>query len=129
MTKFNLNTSNPYSIIQKGWGHEKLFQLSPYTLKTLNYTEKTDSSGHFHLEKSETFVVLSGKYQLTTKDDSGNNIIHILGKHDCVYLPRGTYHKLQCIETGMILEVSTSGCEKDNIIIDAGASQRDYKDE
>lgn len=127
MQKFNLINSNPFSIKTKGWGYEKLYQLNPYVIKTLNYTKKTDSSGHLHLEKAETFIVLSGRFQLTTKDDNGNDISHVLGENDCVYLPKGTYHKLQCIEIGVILEVSTSDHEQDNIIIDAGASQREEK--
>ena len=50
-------------IVKKGWGHENIFVTNDdYCGKILHFRNGGKSSMHFHLDKKETWYVISGKY-------------------------------------------------------------------
>lgn len=109
--------------VEKGWGHEVIHQTEPYTIKILNYKDDCYSSGHLHTKKDETFIILSGKFELTTINAIGKKIQTILHPNDVIYLEHGRYHQIYCFEEGSILEMSTTVQDDDTVIIDQGMSQ------
>lgn len=118
-----LNTKS----VRKGWGSESIWVSNDlYCSKFLNFNEGAVSSMHFHSEKHETWIVVSGEFQVTiinTEDAS-----HI--KYDMVYsnvldIPPLTPHQVVCIKKGSILEVSTPDSVEDNYRVWPGDSQKE----
>lgn len=62
---------------------------------------------HKHPTKDETFVILRGKVRVTTHNDDGSIIEdYILCPEDGRYgvnIPKGVWHKLECIEENSVI--------------------------
>ena len=62
---------------------------------------------HKHPTKDETFVILRGKVRVTTHNDDGSIIEdYILCPEDGRYgvnIPKGVWHKLECIEANSVI--------------------------
>ena len=62
---------------------------------------------HKHPTKDETFVILRGKVRVTTHNDDGSIIDDIIlcpeeGMYG-VNIPKGVWHKLECIEENSVI--------------------------
>ncbi len=62
---------------------------------------------HKHPTKDETFVILRGKVRVTTHNDDGSIIDDIIlcpeeGRYG-VNIPKGVWHKLECIEENSVI--------------------------
>ncbi len=118
-------------IIEKGWGNEEIFISNEiYCGKFLKFNVGCKSSMHFHVKKDESWYVLSGKFLL--------RLISVVdGSRDEIILKPGDVHRnkpvsphsLECLETGVILEISTSDTVEDNYRIEPGDSQKKEKRE
>lgn len=115
-----------FGVVEKGWGSEFIFASNDrYCGKLLNFNKGSKFSMHFHAEKEETWLVLSGEFvvkYIDTKDASvhekqlkKNDVWH----NDCL-LP----HQLVCLEEGTIVEVSTPDSVEDNYRVFKGDSQK-----
>lgn len=112
--------------VNKGWGHEDIFVTNDlYCGKFLHFDQGKQCSMHFHLDKHETWYILSGSFLLEIIDTvSATPIVKHLNAGDTwTNLPL-VPHKVTCKEAGTILEISTPDSVEDNYRIAPGDSQR-----
>ena len=112
-------------IVSKGWGHENIFVTNDkYCGKILSFKKDGKFSMHLHRNKTETWFVLSGRFQLEIilTSDASRRII-ILEPGDVWTNDIMNPHQLTCLEVGEIIEVSTPDSVEDNYRILPGHSQ------
>jgi len=112
--------------IKKGWGSEFIWASNNlYCGKFLDFNTGSVSSMHFHANKTETWFVLSGVFELTmidTKTSQTNKIYLKFG--DIIDLNPLEPHQLKCLEGGSIIEVSSPDSPEDNYRVMPGDSQK-----
>lgn len=113
-------------IVPKGWGHEEIWATNDhYCGKLLSFRKGSECSMHFHLVKHETWRVMSGVFVVRWIDThSAITHEHALRQGDTWTNTPGMPHQLTCLESGVILEVSTPDSVEDNYRIAPGDSQR-----
>lgn len=101
--------------IPKTWGSELWIHNGPdYTFKILVFLPRSSGSMHYHLQKTETWYVESGRFLCVQADPkTGRHISRPLRHGDTVHLPAGTAHQLHCLEAGRIFEASTPHQDSD----------------
>lgn len=112
--------------VKKGWGHELIWATNDkYCGKLLNFDTGSQFSMHFHAEKDETWYVLSGKY-LVEYIDTRDATVHdrYLNVGDTWHNPPLMPHRIRCLESGTIIEVSTPDSVEDNYRVMPGDSQK-----
>jgi mannose-6-phosphate isomerase-like protein (cupin superfamily) len=112
-------------IVNKGWGHEEIWVSNDdYCSKYMHFTTNAKSSMHFHKEKTESWLIINGKFLLDVMDMKDSSIqTHELVQGQSLTIEPMTPHQVTCIEAGCILEVSTADSVEDNYRIAPGDSQ------
>ena len=112
-------------IIPKAWGEEVIIHNgSDYCGKILRFNAGAKFSMHFHLKKSETWLVHSGEFTLHWIDTKTANLrIVKLRVGDIIEVERGDPHQLFATTAGEIFEVSTQHFDDDSYRIGKGDSQ------
>mgnify|MGYP003671855008 CR=1 FL=1 len=111
--------------VSKGWGSELIWATNDkYCGKFLKFNTGAKFSMHFHMEKDESWYILSGKFEvhwINTKDAS----VHVeeLCAGDIWHNPVLFPHQIVCIDAGEVLEVSTPDSVEDNYRVGKGDSQ------
>lgn len=109
------------TVVKKKWGQEDFaYHLNQekesqqlcgmgQTVKLLKFNSKKSLSFHQHLDKSETFIVLLGKFFIEMLDLQTHTYhTFYLEAGDRVFVPRGLFHRMTAEDgPGTILEVST----------------------
>lgn len=112
--------------VKKGWGHELIWATNDkYCGKLMYFNQGAKFSMHFHVNKDETWYVLSGKFEvkyIQTKDASV--LSEILETGSIWQNEPLEPHQLICIEEGVIIEVSTPDSVEDNYRVLPGDSQK-----
>ena len=113
-------------MVTKGWGYELIWASNNfYCGKILHFESGKEFSMHFHNAKDETWYVQSGKFILTIIDtDTAEYITKMLEKGSVWRNKRLMPHKLHCLESGNIIEVSTADNIEDNYRVAKGDSQK-----
>ena len=112
--------------VEKGWGHELIWATNDkYCGKLLKFNTGAKFSMHFHIQKDETWHILSGKFIvrcINTKTAEVSESILNPGEtwHNNPLVP----HQIICIEEGTIIEVSTPDSVEDNYRVAKGDSQK-----
>ena len=112
-------------IVKKGWGSELIWATNDkYCGKLMTFKKGAKFSMHFHAEKDETWLVQSGMFKviwIDTKDASRHEKVLNIGDtwHNPPFMP----HKLVCLTSGAIMEVSTADSVEDNYRVEPGDSQ------
>jgi mannose-6-phosphate isomerase-like protein (cupin superfamily) len=112
--------------VEKGWGHEMIWATNDkYCGKLLKFNQGAQFSMHFHREKDETWLVMSGKFIVKIIDTKDASIKEFTLKEGDTWrneplLP----HQVICVEEGTIVEVSTQDSVEDNYRVMKGDSQR-----
>ncbi len=112
--------------IEKGWGYELwITNNEKYCGKLLCFIEGKKFSMHYHMIKDETWYVNSGKFIYRWIDTNTADLFEeMLNVGDIVHINPGHPHQLECIEEGVIFEVSTEHFEDDSYRISKGDSQK-----
>lgn len=111
-------------IITKNWGREVVARNDEnYALKILEFKAGSAGSKHKHLEKSESWYVLSGEFSLEM-ERHGEWIIWQIKAGDCIHIPRGCYHKVRARTDVRILEGSTPHSDGDVYRIDQSSGPK-----
>tara|TARA_R110001632_G_scaffold19938_2_gene60052 strand:+ start:1443 stop:1799 length:357 start_codon:yes stop_codon:yes gene_type:complete len=111
--------------VSKGWGSELIWATNDkYCGKFLKFNTGAKFSMHFHMEKDESWYILSGRFEvhwIDTKDASLHVEELCAGDtwHNPVLLP----HQIICKDAGEVLEVSTPDSVEDNYRVGKGDSQ------
>jgi mannose-6-phosphate isomerase-like protein (cupin superfamily) len=106
-------------VVQKQWGHEKWFCNTPsYCAKELVLEPGWRCSLHYHREKCETFVVLSGWCSLELQNKDSSFTTKILEPFEEVLVLPGRLHRFSlppdAKQSCSILEVSTHHEDSDS---------------
>jgi mannose-6-phosphate isomerase-like protein (cupin superfamily) len=112
-------------IIEKGWGHENIWVSNEhYCSKFMHFKKGAKFSMHFHDQKIETWYVIEGQFIVRTIDTADAKIKEYnLEFSDVWHNDRLEPHQLECLEDGIILEVSTPDSIEDNYRVMPGDSQ------
>ena len=113
------------SIISKGWGHEVIIiNNDKYCGKILHFNKDAKFSMHYHIKKTETWYVQSGKFIFKWINTENAEIItEELVSGDIITNNIGEPHQIICIEEGDIFEVSTTHYDNDSYRVIKGDSQ------
>lgn len=111
--------------VEKGWGHELIFATNDlYCGKLLKFNKGSKFSMHFHAEKDESWFVLKGVFRVLFIETSDATIHETILKEGSVWRNRPLQpHQVECVEEGIIIEVSTPDSVEDNYRIIPGDSQ------
>lgn len=111
--------------VDKGWGSEEIWaSTNQYCGKLLHFNQGKKCSMHFHAVKDETWYVLSGRFLVEYLDTSTAKCKdQYLEVGDVWHNPPLQPHRLVCIESGTVLEVSTPDSVEDNYRVIPGHSQ------
>lgn len=111
--------------VQKGWGYELVLVNSPlYCGKILHFNQGAKFSMHFHMQKTETWYVQSGKFLFRWIDTkNADQRETMLATGSCVTISPSDPHQLICLEAGDIYEFSTEHHDADSYRIQKGDSQ------
>jgi mannose-6-phosphate isomerase-like protein (cupin superfamily) len=111
--------------IKKGWGQEIIITNNEkYCGKLLCFNEGAMFSMHYHMIKDETWYVNSGKFIYRWIDTNTADLFEeTLDIGNVVNIPPGLPHQLECIEEGVIFEVSTQHFDNDSYRVWKGDSQ------
>lgn len=112
--------------VEKGWGHELIWATNDkYCGKLMKFNKDAMCSMHFHSEKDETWLVLSGKF-IVKYIDTKDATVHekILTESMIWHNPPLLPHQVICIEEGALIEVSTPDSVEDNYRVMKGDSQK-----
>ena len=112
--------------VEKGWGSELIWVTNDkYCSKFLNFNTGARFSMHFHREKTETWYVLSGKFEIETIDTKTAQTHTKIVATGCVHHNEPLVpHRIVCLEAGTIIEVSTVDSVEDNYRVLPGDSQQ-----
>ena len=112
--------------VDKGWGSELIWATNDkYCGKMLQFNEGARFSMHFHAVKDETWLVLSGKFQvICINTANATQTTYNLNTGDTWHNPPLLPHQLICMEAGVICEVSTPDSVEDNYRVMPGDSQK-----
>ena len=110
-----MKTTPKTTFHKKSWGSELWIHNGPdYTFKILAFRAYHQGSLHYHLQKTETWFVESGQFNLLTVDPvRARHTVTPLAHGSVVHLPAGTAHQLLCTRAGRIFEASTPHAETD----------------
>jgi len=102
--------------VEKTWGSEDwLVNCDEYCAKILTINQYCGGSYHYHEDKDETFLCLSGEVQLLLEAGRGHTSMHKLRSGVSMRIPPQCSHLIIGIseEPCILLEVSTHHDDKD----------------
>jgi len=106
---------------KKKWGAEFLVRnTEKYCVKIMTLEPDTQCSMHFHEDKEETFVLVSGEMIVETINtkNAERSVTHLVVVGDAVTLKPGTPHTFYCpegaIQTAVFIEASTEDSPNDS---------------
>ena len=127
MRKKPLAVKKP-KIVKKGWGHEvQIVNNDMYCGKILHFNAGGEMSTHYHMNKSETWCVLSGNFYVSgIHPDTAEEYYFTATDGDIIDISCGTIHSLRCDseDGGDIMEVSTPDDYMDNYRVYKGDGQQ-----
>jgi len=94
-------------LVEKRWGHEKLYANGDYCLKQLFIREGQCTSMHFHKDKTETLLVISGSLRVDYKNREGDDLQVDLEPGEAMQICPGFMHRLVATSDVIIVEGST----------------------
>ena len=102
-------------IVPKAWGYETIFAANEsYCGKMLHFFKGAKCSMHYHMSKSESLFVISGKFLFKYIEPRTADIVEItFSTGESVTSKRGEPHQVICLEEGDLIEVSTGDKPED----------------
>lgn len=105
------------AIHPKKWGYELWITNGPlYCGKLLVFENSGGSTSmHFHMQKTETMYLHSGKMQIDLIDpETAEKYSQLLDPGDSILIPRGQSHRLIALEKSELYEFSTTHQDSDS---------------
>ena len=104
--------------VKKIWGHEVWLannEAEDYCGKILHINAGHGSSMHYHMDKHETFYVLSGELELELLDTTdGEKTLICIPEGEGYVIERGQPHQLSASIDTDIIEISTFHRDEDS---------------
>ena len=124
---FPIKNFNKEPRIAKGWGEEVIIHNDEdYCIKILNLKQGGECSLHLHLEKSETFLVLSGEVEIELFSDLERSLC-TLKQGESIDIPARMGHKFRAIQASSLIEASNYDKEEEDIIRLEGGDTQNHK--
>jgi hypothetical protein len=106
-------------VVEKEWGIEHIIQQQPYAVKIMELKPGFQVSVHWHAEKDETFILISGSLIIETIDQNGDRAFYYLNKpFESITLKHYVPHTFYCldnqIENTIFIEASTEDKASDS---------------
>ena len=106
-------------IKKKVWGVEEILQNNEYCLKIMRISPDHQVSMHWHSEKTETFVLISGRLIIETLTQEGDTrVIELTNQLQSFTLCKNVPHSFYCpkgqIGETVFIEASTKDKENDS---------------
>ena len=100
---------NGFLEIEKAWGREEIVVSNElYCFKRLVFNKGGALSMHFHVDKHETWEIISGRGLFAYYDyTKGTPVTRIVNKGDVITIPNFQLHRFEAHEETIINEVST----------------------
>lgn len=113
-------------IVEKGWGREIIFHSDDdYCGKILHFNKGGEFSMHYHIDKRESWYLVTGKMIFKFIDPKTAEIKEQLFKAgQTMIINRGMVHQLVALEESDIFEVSTPDNPEDSYRVMKGDSQK-----
>jgi len=120
-SKYTISGPITPGVIEKSWGKEIIYQNhDKYCTKQLIINPGNSTSMHFHIEKHETMIVVSGTLTIEYINNKETYEIEV-EKYNSFVIAPGLPHKLKCLkensEPVRIIECSTKHFDNDSIRI------------
>ena len=111
----------------KGWGYEEWLYNNEYCAKRLSFRAGGTTSLHYHVKKTETFIVVKGTFSLMIVNPlTATATTRTMCVGDFQNVPVGLAHALKCTgaKGGVVIEASTHHEDKDSYRVAPGDSQK-----
>jgi len=105
----------PLSKMEKPWGGEELLaHTDRYALKRIHVKQGSRPSLQYHVRKSESLYLLSGRLRIEIGDSTDSLVVNEIRPGEVVDVPPGKLHRVSALEDSVIIEVSTP--ELDDVV-------------
>lgn len=95
-------------LVKRTWGTEEIFTNTHKYLGKINTYLPGKAGGlQYHVDKDETFYIISGIGYLDTDLGDGDIVRRSIGAGDILHIPIGAVHRIEAISTLVGIEVST----------------------
>jgi len=111
-------------ITATGWGNEiEIHNGDGYCGRVLDILTGQKCSLHYHLNKKETFYVLSGRINIDLSFDLHSETI-TLEEGDSIDIPQFVMHRFVGLVNSQVLEISTEDLGEDDLVrVKQGSTQ------
>jgi mannose-6-phosphate isomerase-like protein (cupin superfamily) len=100
---------------EKPWGGEELLaHTDRYALKRIHVKQGSRPSLQYHVRKSESLYLLSGRLRIEIGDSKDSLVASEMRSGEIVDVPAGKLHRVSALENSVIIEVSTP--ELDDVV-------------
>ena len=94
--------------LTRDWGEEIIFAKTPqYLGKLLAMKAGTRGGLQTHVEKDETFLLLSGKALVETDNGDGRLTCIAMNERESYHIPPGAVHRVHAVTDCLFVEAST----------------------
>jgi len=107
----------PVHVELKGWGREVwIVNNSLYCGKILQIDRGKRCSLHFHLLKTESFYLRSGRLSVKVMESPTSKVVELfeLKSGQCMDVPPGLVHQMEALEDAELFEFSTQHFNSDS---------------
>lgn len=117
---------NKLKIVKKIWGEERWIENNEeanFCGKILCFKPGCGFSNHAHYQKQESWLIFSSIFKLEYFNfENADRLEKKLFEGDCIFIPKGVFHRLTNIgiDEGLIFEVSTFHRDEDSYRIEKG---------
>ncbi len=105
------------NFVDKTWGSEEwLVNNDLYCGKIMRFDKGKNCSLHYHVLKTESFYLRSGRLKMRIMDSPDSTIIEefILEAGECMDIPPGLVHQMVALEDSELFEFSTQHFDSDS---------------
>lgn len=94
--------------LYREWGEEIFIAETPHYLgKMLRMKAGTRGGLQYHVEKDETFFLLSGSAWVRSDDGTGRLVQEVMAHGEAYHIPPGAPHQVEAITDCVFFEAST----------------------
>ena len=108
MENRRIEAYRPHTLI-RDWGQEIFVAETPHYLgKILRMKAGTAGGLQYHVEKDETFYLLSGRALVRSDDGTGQLRVTMMLPGESYHIPPGAVHQVEAIDDCVFIEASTA---------------------
>lgn len=105
------------NVVEKTWGSEEWIANNDlYCGKILRFRKGKKCSLHYHVLKTESFYLRSGRLKMRIMDSPAAEVIEefVLEAGECMDIPPGLVHQMVALEDAELFEFSTQHFDSDS---------------